>query len=78
MWQYFTRSTISRQQEVVEADLVVGCDGAFSAVRREMLKRPGFNYSQTYIEHGYLELCIPPGKDGNVRNLLLSLLRVFL
>lgn len=31
-----------------------------------MLKRPGFNYSQTYIEHGYLELCIPPAKGGGV------------
>lgn len=60
-------STITRQQETVNADLVVGCDGAFSAVRREMLKRPGFNYSQTYIEHGYLELCIPADTDVNVR-----------
>jgi kynurenine 3-monooxygenase len=50
----------------VKSDLIIGCDGAFSAVRREMLKRPGFNYSQTYIEHGYLELCIPPARDGEV------------
>lgn len=62
-------STTTRQPETVQADLVVGCDGAFSAVRREMLKRPGFNYNQTYIEHGYLELCIPPGKDGEVGEL---------
>lgn len=25
-----------------------------------MLKRPGFDFSQTYIEHGYVELNIPP------------------
>lgn len=31
-----------------------------------MVKKPGFNYSQTYIEHGYLELCIEKGKDGEV------------
>uniref|UniRef100_A0A224YU54 Kynurenine 3-monooxygenase n=1 Tax=Rhipicephalus zambeziensis TaxID=60191 RepID=A0A224YU54_9ACAR len=43
---------------------VFGCDGAYSAVRRQMLRRPMFNYSQTYIPHGYLELCIPPTKDG--------------
>ncbi|XP_054736370.1 kynurenine 3-monooxygenase [Anastrepha obliqua] len=51
--------------EVIEdkADLVVGCDGAFSSVRQQMVKRPGFNYSQEYIEHGYLELCIP-AKNG--------------
>jgi kynurenine 3-monooxygenase len=48
----------------VNADLIVGSDGAFSAVRREVLKKNGFNYSQTYIEHGYLELCIPPAENG--------------
>ncbi|XP_037897101.1 kynurenine 3-monooxygenase isoform X2 [Glossina fuscipes] len=42
-----------------KADLIVGCDGAFSAVRQQMIKKYGFNFSQEYIEHGYLELCIP-------------------
>ncbi|XP_055620642.1 kynurenine 3-monooxygenase isoform X2 [Toxorhynchites rutilus septentrionalis] len=46
------------------ADLIVGCDGAFSAVRKEIIKRPGYDFSQTYIEHGYLELCIPSTSDG--------------
>ncbi|XP_046997114.1 kynurenine 3-monooxygenase-like [Schistocerca americana] len=46
------------------ASLVVGADGAFSAVRRQMMKAPLFQYSQRYIEHGYLELCIPPTADG--------------
>lgn len=46
-------------------DLVIGCDGAFSSVRKQMLKSHGFDYSQTYIEHGYIELCIP-AKDGEV------------
>jgi kynurenine 3-monooxygenase len=59
-------SQITNEEEEVKADLIVGCDGAFSAVRREMLKKPGFNFSQHYIEHGYLELCIPPAKDGSV------------
>lgn len=49
------------------ADLIIGCDGAFSSVRRHMLQTPGFNFSQTYIDHGYIELCIPP-LDGKVRN----------
>jgi len=47
----------------VKSDLVIGCDGAFSAVRKEMMKRPRFNYSQTYIPHSYMELCIPPRDD---------------
>ncbi|XP_017571288.1 kynurenine 3-monooxygenase isoform X1 [Pygocentrus nattereri] len=42
------------------ADLIVGCDGAFSATRKQFLRRSRFNYSQTYIPHGYLELTIPP------------------
>lgn len=48
------------------ADLIIGCDGAFSAVRKHMLQYPGFDFNQTYIEHGYLELCIPPTANGEV------------
>ena len=44
----------------VSADLIIGCDGAFSAVRKEMMKRPRFNYSQEYIPHAYMELSMPP------------------
>lgn len=49
------------QEEVISAaaDLIVGCDGAFSSVRQQLVRLPGFNYSQEYIETGYLELCIP-------------------
>lgn len=43
-----------------KGDLLVGADGAFSVIRRQMLKEPLFSYSQTYIEHGYIELSIPP------------------
>ncbi len=41
-------------------DLVVGADGAFSAVRGVMQKSDRFEYSQTYLGHGYKELHIPP------------------
>lgn len=51
------------------ANLIIGCDGAFSAVRRLMLQTPGFDYSQTYIDHGYIELCIPP-VNGEVNEFL--------
>nr|CAD7414618.1 unnamed protein product [Timema poppensis] len=64
----FQRSTGhgTSQPEMVSkaSDLVVGADGAFSTVRMLLMKRPGFDYSQRYIEHGYLELCIPPTEDG--------------
>lgn len=49
----------------IQADLIVGCDGAFSAIRKQFLRRSRFNYSQTYIPHGYMELTMPP-KHGQV------------
>ena len=48
----------------VEFDRLFGTDGAFSVVRENMMKTPRFNYSQEFIEHGYKELSIPPGSDG--------------
>ncbi|XP_050685674.1 kynurenine 3-monooxygenase [Leptidea sinapis] len=48
----------------VKSDLIIGADGAFSSVRKEMMKQPLFNFSQHYIEHGYTELCIPADKNG--------------
>jgi len=47
-----------------QADLVIGADGAFSAIRQRMQKQPRFDYSQSYLEHGYRELSIPPTSEG--------------
>ncbi|XP_020627664.1 kynurenine 3-monooxygenase-like [Orbicella faveolata] len=52
------------QKLEVDADLVLGCDGAYSALRRELMKRPRFDFSQEYIPHGYKELCLAPTPDG--------------
>jgi kynurenine 3-monooxygenase len=41
--------------------LILGADGAFSAVRAAMQRRERFNFSQAYLEHGYKELHFPPG-----------------
>lgn len=48
----------------IEADLVIGADGAFSPVRGRMQKTDRFEYSQSYLEHGYKELHIPPVSGG--------------
>ena len=48
-----------------EADLIIGTDGAFSAVRMAMMKTDRFNYQQHYIPHGYKELNIPANPDGS-------------
>ncbi|XP_067209597.1 kynurenine 3-monooxygenase isoform X3 [Linepithema humile] len=50
--------------EDVETDLIIGADGAYSRVRKIMAKRPLFNYAQTYIEHGYVEISVPSGKKN--------------
>lgn len=55
------------ERKEVQADLIFGTDGAFSAVRNSMMKRPMFNYQQQYLEHGYKELSIPPNTDGSHR-----------
>lgn len=62
----FYKSTKTHKEIEDIADLIIGCDGAYSTVRSHMIKRPGFNFSQTYIEHGYLELCIPPTENNDV------------
>lgn len=55
------------KRKEVQADLIFATDGAFSAVRNSMMKRPLFNYAQHYLEHGYKELSIPPNTDGSHR-----------
>ncbi|MEK7483338.1 MAG: FAD-dependent monooxygenase, partial [Planctomycetota bacterium] len=51
-------------ESLVETNLVIGTDGSASAIRLEMQKKRRFNYSQVYLEHGYKELCIPPGPNN--------------
>ncbi|XP_013410260.1 kynurenine 3-monooxygenase isoform X2 [Lingula anatina] len=46
------------------SDLIVGCDGAYSAVRQQMMKSMRFDFSQEYIPHGYMELHMPPSANG--------------
>jgi kynurenine 3-monooxygenase len=45
-------------------DLIIGADGAFSSVRWAMQMSDRFNFSQHYIDHGYKELHIPAGSNG--------------
>ena len=61
----------SNGQEVKRTvDLIVGNDGAFSAVRQQMMKNPAlrFDYQQEYIAHGYMELTIPPAEGDKVKS----------
>lgn len=46
--------------KTVEADLLIGADGAHSEVRNALQKTNRFNYSQQFIDYGYKELTIYP------------------
>jgi len=41
------------------AEVIIGSDGAFSALRNKYLYFDRFSYSQQYIEHGYKEFRMP-------------------
>jgi kynurenine 3-monooxygenase len=47
------------RRPTARADIVLACDGAYSAARRSVTFRPGFTFSQDYLEHGYKELTVP-------------------
>lgn len=61
---HFINDSTNETQSII-ADTVIGTDGSASALRMEMLKLPGFNFSQEYLEHGYKELNIPAGANGS-------------
>jgi len=47
------------------SDTVIATDGAGSAIRHSLQQSlPGFQISEVFLEHGYKELHIPPGPDG--------------
>ncbi|MBN1207449.1 MAG: FAD-dependent monooxygenase [Myxococcaceae bacterium] len=49
------------------AAVLFGADGAGSAVRQEMARRPGYASTQELLSHGYKELTMPPGPGGAFR-----------
>jgi kynurenine 3-monooxygenase len=51
----------------IRATLVIGADGAGSALRRGMSERPGFVQSIEPLGHSYKELFIPAAPDGGYR-----------
>lgn len=58
-------SDIEGLRHRLEANAFFGTDGAFSALRYEMMREDLFFYQQTYIEHGYKEFTLPPTAAGD-------------
>ncbi len=56
------------EKSTAHADFIFGADGAFAATRLQMqLSTAQFNYSQSYLEHGYKELMFTANADGTHR-----------
>jgi kynurenine 3-monooxygenase len=51
-------------EEAYQADLLIGSDGAFSALRMAYTLSDKCDYQQFYIGHGYKELHIPAGENN--------------
>jgi len=52
----------------VKADLIIGADGANSAIRHSMEKQiSGYKSNTAWLDHGYKELSIPPAEGGGFR-----------
>jgi kynurenine 3-monooxygenase len=51
----------------MKSETVIATDGAGSVIRNEMLHGgiSRFDFSQKWLEHGYKELHIPPGENGD-------------
>jgi kynurenine 3-monooxygenase len=57
-------SVTTEDGTVHKADIVIGADGAYSAVRQALQKLPDFQFQESYLDHGYKELHIPPVASG--------------
>ena len=60
-----TFSSPDRNEVDVKYSFTFGCDGAYSTVRRQLMRWGRLDYSQTYIEHGYKELTMPANDNGD-------------
>ncbi|MDQ3131972.1 MAG: FAD-dependent monooxygenase, partial [Acidobacteriota bacterium] len=59
-------NTETGERKIIKGETLIATDGAGSKVRDAMLHGvPRFNFSQQWLEHGYKELQIPPGDDGD-------------
>lgn len=47
----------------VHADLIIGADGSYSKIRSVLMRTIRMDFAQTYIDHAYVELNIPPTLD---------------
>ncbi|MBA3986648.1 MAG: FAD-dependent monooxygenase [Flavobacteriales bacterium] len=56
----------NKTEITLQAEIVIGADGAGSVVRKSMFlhRKFLFSFSQNFLTHGYKELSFPPTEDG--------------
>ncbi|RMF35493.1 MAG: FAD-dependent monooxygenase [Chlorobiota bacterium] len=59
--------TRTGEERRITCDVLIGADGAFSAVRDALHYRDRYNYCQEYLDYGYKELTIPARDGGGFR-----------
>ncbi|GAM22815.1 hypothetical protein SAMD00019534_059900, partial [Acytostelium subglobosum LB1] len=62
--QFTLVNNTTNERNTVHSDTIIGADGAFSAIRQALTRQDRQEYSQSYLAHGYKELCIPAGPNG--------------
>ena len=58
-------NTITKNHQKIKSDFIIGSDGAFSEVRKQMVKKYNHQYSYHEIDHDYKELLIPSGPNNS-------------
>ena len=59
-----TFDVLGKGEKTVQADVIFGADGAFSALRDSYVHMNRVNADQHYLEYGYKELAILPDAEG--------------
>jgi len=55
---------VTNQDSVTQREIVIGTDGSASAIRNDMARALDGNFTKDDLEHGYKELTLPAGRNG--------------
>lgn len=55
---------VTNQESVTQREIVIGTDGSASAIRNDMARALDGNFTKDDLEHGYKELTLPAGPNG--------------
>lgn len=66
IWFIFINSKETSCSFEDTADLIIGADGAYSTLRFAMQHAASFQFTQEYIDHGYVELKIPSNQNDQM------------